>query len=188
MTSAGGASIEPYQARDYKSELKPIWCPACGDYGVVQAVYRALAAIGSLLGERTLPPASKRLETLGAHVIAWKTKDERQVLSRFDPWTGKDLWSRDFEDTAQVALIEYDEAAVLEISGGVTLELPAKFPVVAAHEELRVVLGRADDPAGQAGPASRRERRVLCLRHGAGANRRRANGSRSGCRRRRGAI
>jgi 2-oxoglutarate/2-oxoacid ferredoxin oxidoreductase subunit beta len=44
MTNA--ATIEPYQARDYKSELKPIWCPACGDYGVVQAVYRALAAVG----------------------------------------------------------------------------------------------------------------------------------------------
>ncbi len=30
----------------FKSELKPIWCPGCGDYGVVQAIYRALAAIG----------------------------------------------------------------------------------------------------------------------------------------------
>src|SRR5262249_52350547 len=35
-----------FPAADYKSELKPIWCPACGDYGVVQAIYRALAAIG----------------------------------------------------------------------------------------------------------------------------------------------
>ena len=32
--------------REYKSELKPIWCPGCGDYGVLQAVYRALTAIG----------------------------------------------------------------------------------------------------------------------------------------------
>jgi 2-oxoglutarate ferredoxin oxidoreductase subunit beta len=31
---------------EYKSELKPIWCPGCGDYGVLQAVYRALSAIG----------------------------------------------------------------------------------------------------------------------------------------------
>ena len=38
--------IEVYQAKDYKSELKPIWCPGCGDFGVVQAIYRALAAIG----------------------------------------------------------------------------------------------------------------------------------------------
>jgi 2-oxoglutarate ferredoxin oxidoreductase subunit beta len=30
----------------YKSELKPIWCPGCGDYGVLQAVYRALTAVG----------------------------------------------------------------------------------------------------------------------------------------------
>jgi 2-oxoglutarate/2-oxoacid ferredoxin oxidoreductase subunit beta len=34
------------QASDFKSSLKPIWCPGCGDYGVLQAVYRALAAIG----------------------------------------------------------------------------------------------------------------------------------------------
>ena len=33
-------------AKDYKSDLKPIWCPGCGDFGVVQAIYRALAAIG----------------------------------------------------------------------------------------------------------------------------------------------
>jgi 2-oxoglutarate ferredoxin oxidoreductase subunit beta len=33
-------------AKDYKSELKPIWCPGCGDFGVVQAIYRALAAVG----------------------------------------------------------------------------------------------------------------------------------------------
>src|SRR5512142_4149 len=38
--------VHEYQAKDYKSDLKPIWCPACGDYGVVQAIYRALAAIG----------------------------------------------------------------------------------------------------------------------------------------------
>ena len=35
-----------YQAKDYKSDLKPIWCPACGDYGVVQAIYRARANVG----------------------------------------------------------------------------------------------------------------------------------------------
>src|SRR5512139_2715743 len=38
--------VEEYQAKDYKSDLKPIWCPGCGDFGVVQAIYRALAAIG----------------------------------------------------------------------------------------------------------------------------------------------
>jgi len=34
-----------HQAKDYKSDLKPIWCPGCGDFGVVQAIYRALANI-----------------------------------------------------------------------------------------------------------------------------------------------
>jgi 2-oxoglutarate ferredoxin oxidoreductase subunit beta len=41
-----GSATRAYVAKDYKSELQPIWCPACGDYGVVQAVYRALAAVG----------------------------------------------------------------------------------------------------------------------------------------------
>lgn len=39
-------TVETASPRDYKSDLKPIWCPGCGDYGVVQALYRALAAIG----------------------------------------------------------------------------------------------------------------------------------------------
>jgi 2-oxoglutarate/2-oxoacid ferredoxin oxidoreductase subunit beta len=34
------------QVKDYKSALKPIWCPGCGDFGVLQALYRALAAVG----------------------------------------------------------------------------------------------------------------------------------------------
>jgi 2-oxoglutarate ferredoxin oxidoreductase subunit beta len=37
---------ETYAAKDFRSSLKPIWCPGCGDYGVVSAVYRALANIG----------------------------------------------------------------------------------------------------------------------------------------------
>jgi len=36
----------PYTVKDYRSDLKPIWCPGCGDYGVVTAIYRALVAIG----------------------------------------------------------------------------------------------------------------------------------------------
>lgn len=37
------SKLEP---RDFKSELKPIWCPGCGDYGVLQGLYRALASVG----------------------------------------------------------------------------------------------------------------------------------------------
>ncbi len=35
-------SENKYSVSDYKSKLKPIWCPGCGDFGVVNAVYRAL--------------------------------------------------------------------------------------------------------------------------------------------------
>jgi len=45
-TTATTRPIQDYTAKDYKSDLKPIWCPGCGDFGVVQAIYRALANIG----------------------------------------------------------------------------------------------------------------------------------------------
>jgi len=32
-----------FSPNDYKSELKPVWCPGCGDYAVLNSVYRALA-------------------------------------------------------------------------------------------------------------------------------------------------
>jgi 2-oxoglutarate ferredoxin oxidoreductase subunit beta len=38
--------VPPPTLKDFKSALKPIWCPGCGDFGVLQAIYRALAAIG----------------------------------------------------------------------------------------------------------------------------------------------
>jgi 2-oxoglutarate ferredoxin oxidoreductase subunit beta len=34
------------QPSDLRSDLKPIWCPGCGDFGVLTAIHRALAAIG----------------------------------------------------------------------------------------------------------------------------------------------
>ncbi len=34
-----------YKANDYKSELKPVWCPGCGDFGVLNALYRAMAEL-----------------------------------------------------------------------------------------------------------------------------------------------
>jgi 2-oxoglutarate ferredoxin oxidoreductase subunit beta len=43
---ATGVVENVYAAKEYKSELKPIWCPGCGDFGVVTAIYRALSAIG----------------------------------------------------------------------------------------------------------------------------------------------
>lgn len=36
-------------ARDYKSDVKPVWCPGCGDYSVLSSITKALA-------ELDLPP------------------------------------------------------------------------------------------------------------------------------------
>ncbi len=46
MSTECPLSPEVFTTKDFRSSLKPIWCPGCGDYGVVTAIYRALAAIG----------------------------------------------------------------------------------------------------------------------------------------------
>lgn len=33
------------KAKDYKSDIKPVWCPGCGDFGVLNAITKALAAL-----------------------------------------------------------------------------------------------------------------------------------------------
>ncbi|MCP4791395.1 MAG: 2-oxoacid:ferredoxin oxidoreductase subunit beta [Gammaproteobacteria bacterium] len=35
----------PWSATDYKSKLKPIWCPGCGDFSVLMAVTKAMEAL-----------------------------------------------------------------------------------------------------------------------------------------------
>src|SRR2546422_3455355 len=32
-----------YAPKDYKSDLKPIWCAGCGDFGVLNALYKAMS-------------------------------------------------------------------------------------------------------------------------------------------------
>ena len=33
------------KANAFKSDLRPIWCPGCGDFGVLAAAYRAFAEL-----------------------------------------------------------------------------------------------------------------------------------------------
>ena len=42
-TATVEAAPVKYTAADYKSDVKPIWCPGCGDFGVLSAFYKALA-------------------------------------------------------------------------------------------------------------------------------------------------
>jgi 2-oxoglutarate ferredoxin oxidoreductase subunit beta len=37
--------LEVYETRDYKSDVKPVWCPGCGDFGVLTATYKALTSL-----------------------------------------------------------------------------------------------------------------------------------------------
>ncbi len=44
-TVAGPTTPDALTAKDYKSGDKPVWCPGCGDFGVLSAIYKALAAL-----------------------------------------------------------------------------------------------------------------------------------------------
>ncbi|HSV29954.1 MAG TPA: 2-oxoacid:ferredoxin oxidoreductase subunit beta [Candidatus Omnitrophota bacterium] len=35
-----------YQPKDFKSEVKPVWCPGCGDFGVLSSFTKAFADLG----------------------------------------------------------------------------------------------------------------------------------------------
>lgn len=43
MTASRTGALAP---KDYKSDLHPIWCPGCGDFGVLSALYKALSMCG----------------------------------------------------------------------------------------------------------------------------------------------
>jgi 2-oxoglutarate ferredoxin oxidoreductase subunit beta len=68
--------MSPYKTKDYKSGVRPIWCPGCGDYGVLNALMRAFAqlevapekiAVASGIGCSSRFPAF--LQTYGFHGI-----------------------------------------------------------------------------------------------------------------------
>lgn len=37
--------VTAFKPADYKSDLKPVWCPGCGDYSVVGSLHRAMAEL-----------------------------------------------------------------------------------------------------------------------------------------------
>ena len=50
------ASPQPLTPKDYKSDIKPVWCPGCGDFAVLNAIGKALAFL-------ELPPENVALIT-----------------------------------------------------------------------------------------------------------------------------
>ncbi|MCP5371914.1 MAG: 2-oxoacid:ferredoxin oxidoreductase subunit beta [Hyphomicrobiales bacterium] len=41
-----GAEAPILNAKDFKSDYKPVWCPGCGDYSVLSSITKALAELG----------------------------------------------------------------------------------------------------------------------------------------------
>jgi 2-oxoglutarate ferredoxin oxidoreductase subunit beta len=42
---AAAPQAEVLKVKDFKSGVKPVWCPGCGDFGVLSALYKSLAAL-----------------------------------------------------------------------------------------------------------------------------------------------
>ena len=73
-------SLPTLTAKDFKSDLKPIWCPGCGDFGVLNAVYNSLRAKGYAAEDVVLVSGigcSSRLpffsSTYGFHTVHGRT-------------------------------------------------------------------------------------------------------------------
>ena len=67
---------EPVKSKDYKSSVKPIWCPGCGDYAVLSAVTKALAwlrlpkeSVGLISGIGCSSRIPAYVDTYGFHGI-----------------------------------------------------------------------------------------------------------------------
>jgi len=43
MSRAAAQTTKPASPKDYKSDIKPVWCPGCGDFAVLNAITKALA-------------------------------------------------------------------------------------------------------------------------------------------------
>ena len=43
--SAAPPALPAFVPNDYKTDLKPVWCPGCGDFGVLTALFRAMAEL-----------------------------------------------------------------------------------------------------------------------------------------------
>lgn len=43
---ATSPALAPSVAKDFKSDVKPVWCPGCGDFSVLLSVTKALAELG----------------------------------------------------------------------------------------------------------------------------------------------
>jgi 2-oxoglutarate ferredoxin oxidoreductase subunit beta len=69
-----------FSPRDYKSDLKPIWCAGCGDFGVLNALYKAMSMCGLTPDDTVVVSGigcSSRLpgfvETYGYHGVHGRT-------------------------------------------------------------------------------------------------------------------
>ena len=100
MAATASAALRP---KDYKSDLKPVWCPGCGDFAVLAAITKALAFLERLLPpERTLAYVRERRLT-GPLPGAFDTPDIQRLAPRQNPFHRRPLVFLTGADTASAA-------------------------------------------------------------------------------------
>jgi outer membrane protein assembly factor BamB/tetratricopeptide (TPR) repeat protein len=73
---------------------------------------------GRELGERAVPPRSERMSTQGRFVLSWTGTDTSQfIVSWYDAWEEKTLWSEKFVGRSRGALLGQEAVGVLEPGG-----------------------------------------------------------------------
>ncbi|MBO0778846.1 MAG: 2-oxoacid:ferredoxin oxidoreductase subunit beta [Ktedonobacteraceae bacterium] len=78
--------------KDYKSEVKPTWCPGCGDFGVLNATFRGLASMKLALDQTVVVSGigcSSRfphfMKTFGFHSVHGRALPVAQGLKMARP-------------------------------------------------------------------------------------------------------
>ena len=72
MAATASAALRP---KDYKSDLKPVWCPGCGDFAVLAAITKALAK-----------QTPDRIRVIAQAMRHGLSDDDINAVTKFDPW------------------------------------------------------------------------------------------------------
>ncbi len=93
MSGAENATLAtPSTPRDFHSGATPIWCPGCGDYGVLSALEHALAAHGRPPHEVVLVSGIGCSSRLPAYTILlrfpWRARPSAAALRPASSWRG----------------------------------------------------------------------------------------------------
>ena len=76
------SALNDVKASDFKTDVKPVWCPGCGDYGVLAAVHEAMAELGDAARIRYDERGQRFVGHHRQQVVARISRLDRRVQTR----------------------------------------------------------------------------------------------------------